>query len=202
MGFPILLRDSKIPKDSRSRFLRLPYRSPAFIVGSILLLLFILSFSIYLLRADKQTKRTFFFPEKSLKNKTDTLKLSGENRFLPIRNSMADDIRLLVEDIILGPTLYTHERLVAKDTRLISLLLNQGILYLNFSSALLEPNAQVAFPLAFQIQALGNTVLFNFPGLTKVYVFIEGQIPDFRFLYGDKLYSYSDGVRFRKGVFK
>jgi hypothetical protein len=67
---------------------------------------------------------------------------------------------------------------------------------------MLKSDPQIALPLELQLQALGNTILFNFPFLKKVYVFIEGQIPDFSTAYGETSYNFAEGVSYAPSILK
>ncbi len=170
--------------------------------GFLLLVVLFLSLGFFLLGGNRKVQRTFFFPEVKAPRREFEVRVSGEERLIPRQGKVLENIRLLVEEVILGPLSHTHSRLVSSEIKVYSLVLDQSVLYLNLSGHMLEPDLQVALPLEIQIQALGNTILFNFPFLKKVFLFVEGQIPDFSITYGKGLYNFNDGVSFSTVILK
>jgi hypothetical protein len=136
------------------------------------MLLFLLALSLLLfLTGGHWARRTLFFPALS------NARLSGETRFLPRRRSLEGDVRLLVEEVILGPTQPAHRPLLPKETRLLSVLARQRVLFISLSHELLQPaggrlTAQEA------LAAIGLTVKFNFPRVRRLELLIEGQVPE------------------------
>lgn len=201
-------------------------------VGLTMVLVLVLSLSFYLSDDKRKVKRTFFFPAfgvtgssrrggspprnlsdlegkpvnleltTELADIPDAYKLYWETRMLPIGRSLRESIRLLVEDIILGPLNPEHLRLLAGEVKVRSLLINNGVLYLSFSHEILKQDPSLLLPLEHQIQAAGNTLLFNFPQLKKVYIFVSGQIPDFSSFYGEELFNFSSGVDYNNNFLK
>ena len=170
--------------------------------GFLLIVALFLSLSFFLLGNYREVQRTFFFPEVKAPHRDYEDKISGEERIIPRQRRALDNIRLLVEEVILGPLSHTHSRLVSSEIKVYSLVLDQSVLYLNLSGDMLEPDLQVALPLEVQIQALGNTILFNFPFLKKVFIFVEGQIPDFGIAYGQDSHYFGDGVSYSTVILK
>ncbi len=170
--------------------------------GFLLIVALIFSLSFFLLGDNRKVQRTFFFPEVKAPHRDYEEKISGEERVIPRQKRALDNIRLLVEEIILGPLSHTHSRLVSSEIKVYSLVLDQSVLYLNLSGHMLEPDLQVALPLEVQIQALGNTILFNFPFLKKVFLFVEGQIPDFSIASGQDSHYFGDGVSYSTLILK
>jgi hypothetical protein len=170
--------------------------------GFILIVTLLFSISLYLLAGDRNVKRAFFFPEIGAPNRALESKVSGEGRVIPSQKTAVENIRLVIEEVILGPINHSHGRLVSQKVKLLSLVLSRGVLYLNLSGIMLEKDPQVLLPVETQIQAMVNTLLFNFPFLKKVYVFIDGQIPDFSFEHGQEAYNFADGVSYSPVILK
>jgi hypothetical protein len=167
-----------------------------------LIVVLLFSLGLFLLGDTRKVQRTFFFPEVKAPHRDTEDRISGEERVIPRQRKVLDNIRLLVEEVILGPLSHIHSRLVSSEVKVYSLVLDQRVLYLNLSGDMLKPDSQVAQPLEVQIQALGNTVLFNFPFLKKVFIFVEGQIPDFSGTYGQDSYNLSNGVSYSTDILK
>jgi hypothetical protein len=132
----------------------------------------LISLLLFLLPGPLKSKRVLFFP------RGETRKLYGETRFLPRQRSMEENIHLLLEEIILGPATPNSQRLVPQELEVESVILNQNTLYINFSREMIFAAASLNLTVAEMIQAVGNSVLFNFPRLKNLYVYIEGQLPD------------------------
>ncbi len=170
--------------------------------GFLLLVVLFLSLGFFLLGGNRMVQRTFFFPEVKAPHREFEVTVSGEERVIPRQGKVLENIRLLVEEVILGPLSHTHTRLISAETKVYSLVLDQSVLYLNLSGDMLELDPQVALPVEVQIQALGNTVLFNFPFLKKIFIFVEGQIPDFGVTHGQQSHNFSDGVSYSTVILK
>jgi hypothetical protein len=141
------------------------------LAGGVSLCLILLGVSLALFLTGRHwARRTLFFPEIS------TQKLVGETRFLPRRHALEQDVQLLVEELILGPELPMHRPLLPRETRLISVLARQRKVYLSLSSGILRPG-QSPFEAEAALQALSNVILFNFPGIRRLEMLIEGQVP-------------------------
>lgn len=180
-------------------------QSPSFQIAVVILFFFLLSLLFLSLKSDRRVKRTFFFPQSAFSRASDAGKsftegLHGEIRWLPIRKGWEANMRLFVEDLLLGPIDPMHVGLLPRETRLISLFLNKGVLYLNLSADILKENPDSDLSLALKIKGAANNVLYNFPILKKLYIFVEGQIPDFSALYAAGIYDFSDGISFDPSI--
>jgi hypothetical protein len=137
--------------------------------AGLLLASLLVSLLIYLF--PNSSKRVLFFPL------GEDRRLVGETRFLPRRKGLEENIRLLVEEIILGPATPNYQRVVPQDLTVQNVILVQNTLYLSFSKEMLFAAAELNQTVDEMIQAVGNSVLYNFPGVKSLYVFIEGQLP-------------------------
>jgi len=164
--------------------------------GFFLVVLLLLSLGIFFLAGNRKVERTFFFPEIKTQRRNSGIRFSGEERIIPRQKRRLDNIRLVIEEIILGPLSHKHSRLVSPEVTLYSLVLDQNKLFLNLSGEILNSAPHSTLPPEVQIQAIGNTILYNFPFLKKVYVFIEGQIPDFSVVHGEDSISFINGINY------
>ncbi len=146
---------------------------PDLILGGSFLLVLLLSLVLYALSRDPLARRTIFFPG------TDSHLLSGEERLLPLRRGLEANVQLLVDEIILGPSQSEHRRLLPRKTQVLSLILRRGTLYLSLSHDILFPDEEGFGSVKDAVQAVGSTIRFNFPGLRRIYIFIDGQLPRF-----------------------
>ena len=144
--------------------------SSAIIIVFIFLLVICLSAVQYFYCKDKLERRVLFFPTVS------SARLVGEERLIPLKKG-EDAVRILLAEIILGPVLPNHVRILPKETRVTSLLWRQDSVYVNFSNHILFTGREINYSYAEILHAVGNSILFNFPGVKHLYIFIDGQIP-------------------------
>ena len=127
-------------------------------------------------------RRVLFFPE------TISRKLTGEIRYLPRRSGLEGNVRLLVEEALLGPALPLHQRILPRSTHLQTVLVHSGTLIVSLSEGILQADPECPFSPLDALQALGTLIRFNFPGARSLQLLIEGQVPSG---WG------AEGVRFR-----
>jgi hypothetical protein len=116
-------------------------------------------------------RRILFFPESTSR------KLAGETRFLPRQSGLAENVRLLVEEALLGPTLPLHGRLLPRTTRLQTVLARRGNVYISLSQGILRQDRECPFSPQEALEALGTAIRFNFPQIRSLYLLIDGQVP-------------------------
>jgi hypothetical protein len=133
----------------------------------VLSLFFILALVVFLL-TEQWTRRVFFFPEVNSK------KYAAETRYLPRGGSEVDDIRRLLEDLLLGPSNFGNAALLPPGTRLASAMLESGELYVGFSKEIYQTESGLLIPREM-LQGVADTLYFNFPRLKKIRFFIGGK---------------------------
>ena len=144
--------------------------SSAIIIVFIFLLVICLSAVQYFYCKDKLERRVLFFPTVS------SARLVGEERLIPLKKG-EDAVRILLAEIILGPVLPNHVRILPKETRVTSLLWRKDSVYVNFSNHILFTGGEINYSNEEILSAVGNSILFNFPRVKHLYIFIDGQIP-------------------------
>jgi len=152
--------------------------SPILIASGCLLVLFLLSLFFFFVPRRPWTRRVLFFP------KPGAAGLYGETRLLPERRGLEESLQLLVDELILGPVSPKLSKLMPREVRADSVIARKGVVYLNLSRELVlgERRDSVSFDLI--IEAAGNTVLFNFPQVRRLYIFVDGQVPGARYFAG------------------
>ncbi len=137
--------------------------------GGILIGLLIISLALFLFVPGRQVRRVLFFT-----NTVDT-GLSGEIRYLPSHSPRETSIRMVLDELLLGPVDIEHERLLPEDTRIRSFLYRDGIVYIDFSHDIIDPSA--ALDIRELLEGVERTVTFNFPSVRDVVITIRGQVP-------------------------
>jgi hypothetical protein len=142
------------------------YRS-TILLCAFLALCIILSL-LFFIFTSQWTKRVLFFPEVSSK------KFEAEVRYLPEANSNAGNIRILLEDLLLGPSNFGYSSVLPTKSSLHSVMFEDGVLYVGFSKSIYQLDNNLFGPREM-LQAIANSLYFNFPWLKKIYFFIDGK---------------------------
>jgi hypothetical protein len=133
---------------------------------------FLLACSLALfLAGGNWARRVLFFPE------TISRKLAGETRYLPRRGGLEGNVRLLVEEALLGPALPLHQRILPRTTRLQMVLVNRGTVIVSLSEGILLQDPECPFSPLDALEAMGTLIRFNFPHVRSLQLLIEGQVP-------------------------
>ena len=139
------------------------------ILFSIFAAFFLISLVFIAADADRRVERVLFFPDESGDG------TYGELRRLPLRNDLAGDIELYVNELILGPANIDFYRLFPESVKLESLLLDDQTLYLGFSENLIITAETVPLSFTGILEAVKTAVLFNFPEIEGVHAAVGGE---------------------------
>lgn len=169
----------------------IPRRQPAPAAAVVLLLAAVVSIVGHL-AAVNRVRRTLFFPRMAGRPPAQRVRYSGEERRVPARRGLEARVAGLVEEILLGPEDPASRPLVSPGTRLLSVVAGGGTVYVSLTSGLLNEGSVV--PPERQVQAIADTIYFNFPAVRKAFVLLDGQAPDFSRAAGDPAYDFRSGV--------
>jgi hypothetical protein len=139
-----------------------------------------------------RVRQTFFFPRLTGRPPAQKVRYAGEERLVPARHGLEARVAAVVDELLLGPEDPDNLPLAGKGTRLLGVVAAGGTVYVNLTSGLLSEGAAV--PPEVQVQAIADTIYFNFPAVRKAYVFVDGQAPDFSGTTGDPAYDFRSGV--------
>ena len=136
-----------------------------------------LGYSVFMVQPSStgRERRVLFFPEVS--GAGDALRLMGEVRYVPYRAAAGADLRVLLEETILGPADHRAHRLLPPASHVISSHVHGGTAYVNLSRHVWFAPTPVPSSGAERVQALAAAIRFNFPRLQEVRMLIEGQEP-------------------------
>lgn len=130
-----------------------------------------LSLALYAVFPPERTRRVLFFPGAA------TSRLSGEVRYLLDTPSRETDIEELLEAYLLGPVNVHFLRVLPKETTVHALLYRDGVLYLDFSPAILFEEQEVPLDTEGIVEAVRKTLSFNFPYIQRIVLTVNGQLP-------------------------
>ncbi len=142
------------------------------LIGSVLL---------WTLARGGSQRRLLFFPE------FHTQLLVGEVRYLPQRESLADEARLLIAETILGPANHDAVAVVPRSVELLSVHVIGDEAVVNLSRHVLFDATPLPTSRLQRLQGLANTVLYNLRELASVRVLVEGQEPSLEGAPGGRL---------------
>jgi spore germination protein GerM len=134
----------------------------------ILAVLLITSMTAFFIADNNLVRRVMFFPGQ--KN------ISGEMRRIPRQETLEDDIKLFVKELILGPYSIDHLRLIPENTELQNLLLrNKSLLYIDFSADFVIRDNNLSLITSDTISLIRKNLKYNFPILEEIRLSIDGQ---------------------------
>jgi len=142
------------------------------ILGAILLLAtFLISLTFFFVLQRDEAQRVLFFPG----NISD--EISGEERFVANYRDAERNMRVLVEEVILGPTSLYRSRVLPKDTRIQLFMLRDDVVYVDLSRDALQSDEAVRLDFGEASGVLKRSVRFNFRSVEDVVVTVDGQLP-------------------------
>jgi hypothetical protein len=142
------------------------------VVAIIVAGVFVVSLLLFLLRDSPSVQRVLFFPDET------TGELGGELRELPRQRSREEEVDRLLREIVLGPTMLGHGRLVPRDTTIHSVLLRDRSVYVNLSEHLAFPGEELLYDFSAMITGIRKTIEFNYPRIDEIRIFVEGREQD------------------------
>lgn len=149
---------------------RIPVKiNPAVFFWTGVFLILLVSFLVFTASLEKMQYKVFFFTSRL------TGDYRGEMRHIPRTNSVEENIRFFVEDLILGPISISLEPVVSKTTRLNTILLRDNVLFLDFTREIFRDHPP--FSLQESMMMIEKNVKFNFPALKETVISIDGEEP-------------------------
>jgi hypothetical protein len=170
---------------------QVPYAHPSLVAAAVLSAALAISV-VSLLLAVNRAPRTLFFPRLIGRPPAQKVRFAGEERRIPVRSGLEARVAGLVREILLGPEDHDNLPLAGPGTRLLSVVAAGSTVYIGLTAGVL--NEGVVVPPEKQVQAIADTVYFNFPGIKWTVILVDGQPPDFSGPAGDRAYDFRAGV--------
>jgi hypothetical protein len=153
--------------------LRMRLRGRSAVFGFIALGTLGLSLLLFLVLANGTVARVLYFPT------LNSARLVAEERILPRHRSLEENIRELVDGVLLGPTRHDALRIFPRGGTVISAMARGRTLYLDLSSRLLSEDPEVPLRGRAALDALARSIRSNFPRIREIVFFLDGQEPRF-----------------------
>ena len=143
----------------------------AHLPGILLFLAFVIALVFYLAYPPERVARTLFFPGAT---RTD---LSGERRLIPRVSSSERAVRLVVQEMLLGPASIAHGRVLPREATVNSVMLQDRVVYLDLNRDPILAHSDVDGLVETGLEAIRKSVLFNFRSIDEVVITIDGNVP-------------------------
>lgn len=108
---------------------------------------------------------------------TVSSELTGETRVIPRFDSTEENIRVLVEELILGPTSIYNSPFLSESTELQVFMVRDGVVYIDLSAGMLFSGSDVHLSVRESLSALRRNISFNFPNVRDIVITINGHLP-------------------------
>jgi len=167
------------------------------VIGLIFSIILLISIFTFIFRENNDVKRVFFFPEVTFVTEVEEKIYSSEERIMPFIGDTEKDIELFVNEIILGPIRPDHGEIIPKNTQLLTTIVRDDVLYLNFSGNALLNSENTVLDIGERINTIGSNIKHNFTGIKNIYICVNGQIPDLAAYYNDNTYNFTNGKNYK-----
>lgn len=103
--------------------------------------------------------------------------VAGEVRAIPWKSSLEDRVQGLVEELLWGPIDPRFQRVFPSGSKVQSLLIRRGILYVDLSPDALFASEDIRVGWDERFHILRKTLSFNYPRFTQIFLTVNGQLP-------------------------
>lgn len=140
------------------------------LVGVIALSLTV-SLLLFLINGTDKHRQVLFFPEYR------SSECVGEQRVLPTKPTVEQEIELLVKEILLGPFDVNSVAVLPQESILQTIMLRENRLFLDFSIHVIfqENESRLSFDEA--LACVRKTITFNYPQIEKIVFTVNGEQP-------------------------
>lgn len=139
--------------------------------GGLFLLSFLFAFGSFAISYFSKEKHLVFFLE------YQKGAVVGEVRSIPWKSTLEDRVQGLVEELLWGPMDPRFQRVFPSGSKVQSLLIRRGILYLDLSPDVLFASEDIRVGWDERFSILRKTLSFNYPRFTNIFLTVNGQLP-------------------------
>jgi spore germination protein GerM len=143
------------------------------IIFFMFVLIFVISFVLFTINKGTQQRIVLFFPN------TSDAKLVGEERYIKRQSSPINNMKALVSELLLGPSLPGSSPLFPRKTKMISVILIKNHLYINFSKEIIFSDIKTPLDFYSSLYACINSMRYNFPQVKYISFFVNGKVVEF-----------------------
>ncbi len=131
----------------------------------------LVSLLLFFIHGTQMHNQVLFFPEYR------SSECSGEERLLPTKPTVEQEVELLVKEILLGPFNADYVRVLPQDSSIRTIMLRESTLYLDFSVDVVfqESDSRLSFEEA--LDCVRKSITFNYPKIDKIVFTVNGIEP-------------------------
>lgn len=147
--------------------------TPRFVLisGGLFILTFLISLGFFVRTSFVRQKQVLLFQEYQQRS------LAPEVRSIPYRSNIEDRVASLVEELIWGPKDPRLQRVFPLGSKVRSVMLRKGVLYVDLSPDVLFASEDIRVAWEDRFQILKKTISFNFPRFKEIHISVYGQFP-------------------------
>ena len=131
----------------------------------------VLSLVLYMLFPQGVVERVLFFPDDLQK------RITGEPRLVVRRQDREENVEQVLRELLLGPAEIQHKRVLPKNAGYRSVILRDDVLYIDYTDEVLFGVYDVPLSFTAMLDAVRETVRYNFPSVKEMVVTVNGQLP-------------------------
>ena len=136
---------------------------------SLLAGFFVLSMGLYFLLPGHLVRTVLMVPDEI------SHRIAAEARSLPFGWDQEHNAELLVREVLLGPSRHDHLRLFSRQAKLGSVLVRQGLIYVDLKKDSFIPDPDVIYSPVTALKVLKATLMDNFAGIFDVRISVGGE---------------------------
>ncbi|MFO7730763.1 MAG: GerMN domain-containing protein [Spirochaetia bacterium] len=140
------------------------------LVGVIVVSLTV-SLLLFLINGTDKHRQVLFFPEYR------SSECTGEQRVLPTKPTIEQELELLVKEILLGPFDVNSVAVLPQESDLQTLMLRENRLYIDFSIHVVFQESESRLSFGEALDCVRKTITFNYPQIEKIVFTVNGEQP-------------------------
>ncbi len=140
--------------------------------GILPVFLLVVSLALFFLFNNNRQERTFYFHEQG------TGKEIGELRTIPRYHDPERNVKVYVEELLLGPQRMNMVSVFPEGTKLNQLMLREKKLYIDINNMVLKTDIIKSYNIGKNIKLLRKNIIFNFPEISDIIFTITGEEPE------------------------
>jgi len=141
------------------------------ILAGVLVVSLTVSLILFLFNGTDKHRQVLFFPEYR------SSECVGEQRVLPTKPTIEQEIELLVKEIILGPFDVNSVGVLPQESALQTLMLRDNRLFIDFSIHVIFQEGESRLSFDESLDCVRKTITFNYPQIEKIVFTVNGEQP-------------------------
>ena len=141
------------------------------ILVGVLAVSLMVSLLFFLINGTDKHRQVLFFPEYR------SSECVGEQRLLPTKSTVEQEIELLVREILLGPFDVNSVAVLPQESKLQTLILRKNRLFIDFSIQVIFQEGESRLSFEEALDCVRKTISFNYPQIEQIVFTVNGEQP-------------------------